>query len=860
VEFFPLTLGTPRPRPAPGAREEKESARSYEAWREGLSASAEEFDERPAAQVLAELMAATPRAAGTGGGMMFVLGEPGAGKSSLLAHWHARWFAALPPPRLGLPVPVLVPLRKVEVGALLGRPEEVADRLCQARSALARDQATACAYHDLPPRLFSPVVWLLDGLDELQAPNLAAPEVWEALAALPGVVVLSCRTAVFGQVRHDAEGAARRIIGGAREQRILGLKPAQQEGFLRLALAAEGLDPARAPELVRRLNASAPLRPLAANPLLLHLAAANPADAEMPANRAAFYAAATHKLWRRALIGEPERLALAAERDRALAALAAAMGVEKIEVRGAQALLDRVGVAAPLRRDLVRSGLLRLDEARDRLAFPHLTFQEFHLARSLRARPFAKVLAERWADARYEEVLALLMALHAEDGQGDEVGAALRALVERARESHAADPRPLWSLGRSPMRVALRLHGRATVPEVALPVQLSAEPVLLRLAIAADGQTSPAALSALSCDPDELVRARVAGNAATPAEALVALTCDFYAWVRANAASNRAMPAGALSVLTRDADAEVRSRAVVTSATSPEVLSALARNPDARSRAKAAENRATPVETLAALSRDPDARVRAWVAGNKATPAETLGVLSRDPDEWVRARVAGNAATPPRTLAALARDSDDGVRARVAENSAAPAEALAALSRDDIAEVRAWAAGNRSTPAEALAALSRDPDAGVQRGAAIADATPLSPRGLARDPDDSVRARAAENRAMPAGALAALARDPEVWVRRGAAANGATPAEALSALACDHDAGVRREAAGNGSTPAEALSALARDLDAGVRAWAAGNKATPAEALSILSRDPDAGARFGAAANAVTLLEDLAHD
>ena len=108
--------------------------------------------------------------------MMLVLGEPGAGKSSLLAHWHATWLAALPPPRLGLPVPVLVPLRQGEAGALAGRPEEDADRLWESRGARDHDGTPAGACYGLLPRLFWPV-WLLDGLDELPAPNLAAPEV-----------------------------------------------------------------------------------------------------------------------------------------------------------------------------------------------------------------------------------------------------------------------------------------------------------------------------------------------------------------------------------------------------------------------------------------------------------------------------------------------------------------------------------------------------------------------------------------------------------------------------------------------------------------------------------------------------------
>ena len=181
-------------------------------------------------------------------GLTLVLGEPGAGKTSLLAHWHAEWLAGLLLARLGLPVPVLLPLRSVEAGLLVGRPEEVADRLWDLRGARDRERTAAGECYHLPPRLLSPI-WLLDGLDEFAVKNLAAPERRETFASLPGALVLSCRTAVFQQIRLDAEGAARRIVSAARELRITGLKPDEQENFLRLALEAEHLDPARAPEL-----------------------------------------------------------------------------------------------------------------------------------------------------------------------------------------------------------------------------------------------------------------------------------------------------------------------------------------------------------------------------------------------------------------------------------------------------------------------------------------------------------------------------------------------------------------------------------------------------------------------------------
>ncbi len=60
MEFFPLTLGVPRPR---ARRDEEQERRSpatpgptHEAWREGLSGPEEEFDAHPAEDVLARLV------------------------------------------------------------------------------------------------------------------------------------------------------------------------------------------------------------------------------------------------------------------------------------------------------------------------------------------------------------------------------------------------------------------------------------------------------------------------------------------------------------------------------------------------------------------------------------------------------------------------------------------------------------------------------------------------------------------------------------------------------------------------------------------------------------------------------------
>jgi hypothetical protein len=229
---------------------------------------------------------------------------------------------------LGVQIPVLVRLRDVPREALAGDPAAVADTLWAKGVAAGQDTAkgtAAAGVFNLPARVFTPV-WLLDGLDELAAPPIADRGLWDLLRALPGDVVLTCRTAVFQPARAEIAGR----IG--REWRLLGLKPEEEQAqFLARAYAARGWDPSRALEAVRELNVNPALRPLAAMPLLLELVAEAGLRLTFPATRAKFYEEATNALWARRLDDRPELFDLAPERDAALAALAAAMDLVTLE-------------------------------------------------------------------------------------------------------------------------------------------------------------------------------------------------------------------------------------------------------------------------------------------------------------------------------------------------------------------------------------------------------------------------------------------------------------------------------------------------------------------------------------------------
>lgn len=226
MEFFPLNLGIGKQRTAQqenaaeltDADSRNPSVRDGEAWRESLNAPHEELEELPHNAVLERLRGAEPSRP------WVILGEPGAGKTRLLAHWREVWLRRLSSPRLGVKVPVLVRLRELGVEAFRGDPNEVADRVWEhARAggiAVARGQA-ASAIMDLPGRLFAPI-WLLDGLDEIEG-HPGDPGLWDGLAALPGVAVVSCRTAVFQQLQRDLVGRH------APPWRILGLKPGEEQ-------------------------------------------------------------------------------------------------------------------------------------------------------------------------------------------------------------------------------------------------------------------------------------------------------------------------------------------------------------------------------------------------------------------------------------------------------------------------------------------------------------------------------------------------------------------------------------------------------------------------------------------------------
>ena len=880
--FYPLRLGLPKSGPARTRRGhspdlELGDDNRYE----------EKFEEYPESVVAAQLR----RTASHDRGVTLITGEPGAGKSALLHEWHIRWIESLVVPRLGMRVPVLIRLKEITAKDLAGSPDEIADRLWtqfgQATAVAASKSTAAAKVFTLPLKLFTPV-WLLDGFDEAPL-EITDRSLWERLAALPGGVLATCRSALLP----SALPAAAELI--TQQYRILGLRRNERVEFLAQALVAEYRDPTLAPELMQQFASITGQSSLVAAPLTLRLVAQTGDRPTVEQNLAGFYEGVINNLWSRRVRSLTTLYDLASRRDSALAALAAAMGVRSWQA--SYDLLSSVGITDDLRQALRETGLLEFDDVRLRAVFPHQLFQEFHLARSWLTKDFREVLEKHWADARYEEALALLVALHWKNGRAKNVEGVLRAFVQHWQSHHAKNPNSLWRIRRSPSIVALSLLARAGVTPTESPVRVSGIPLAARWHLAGNANPTSAVLRLLAGDSDVEVRLKVAKNLATPPSSLGSLAAHPDPRTRAVAAKNSATPARALSQLAGDPDKNVREAVATNEATPPNSLEFLIADQVEWVRMLAAENPSMPVTRLELLAKDPNDNLRYRVAINKSTSPQLLAVLANDSDDAVRYWVASNIAALPESLAFLAKDRNVSVRCAVAKNVTTPPETLAFLAEDSASMVRRALAENEATPTDLLAVLATDTNHEVRYGVAHAASRSDILNILANDADELVRCGVAWNPATPPEALGRLADDSDGDVLFGVGHNEATPPEVLLsllggkpgdfwALSCGNEAylvdrhyavaqnrktpaellaslvrhaypSVRIAVAGNTTTPPSILAKLAEDQDENVRGEVAENVETPPQILAHLTRDWDEHVREKAAANPATLYEDI---
>ncbi len=432
-------------------------------------------------------------------GCWMLLGEPGSGKSLLLDRWFRRWFADGVTARPGLAVPVLVRLRDLVLEDLQAGPA-LADRLWRRGIAFARQAGMPAGiktlYRTGRGRLWRPV-WLLDGLDEIRAAPLIEP-LFRALADLPGTRLITCRSAVYQELRP----VTRVWLTPDREYHLPGLTPPDQLAFLTQALGGPAT---RARDLHGRLQASPALRPLANNPLMLRLIASISGRAPLPRSRAAFYRDAEAGLRRCHLEDQRQGASDLPEFDDALNHLAATMGLDHA-VTDLSGLRDACRAATAtepeaeaLAEALTTTGLIRIAGPGAAIRFLHPALQEYHVAGAWAARPLAEVLAYGWCRPRCHETLALLLSRRA-GGSAEgmvAVDATLTNFVTRALARHHEHPEYLGRLKQSPLRTVLHLIGRAALPLDRLPAfSAFLEPALahsarIRLALAAYPETPP---------------------------------------------------------------------------------------------------------------------------------------------------------------------------------------------------------------------------------------------------------------------------------------------------------------------------------------------------------------------------------
>ena len=489
----------------------------------------------------------------------------------LLDQWLTRWVKDPKAPQLGMSVPILVRLRDLprEAASALDMmdAEQLADRLWQTKLAPRPDLAGDLhRFHSGPSgRPWTPI-WLLDGLDELPA-ALHSERFLRLLGNLPGRVCVSCRTAI-------AQSLGRQLAGctaGGQPLELLPFTEPEQRRYLEHCLTGGRF----ASELHRKIRGNSQLRDLAGNALLLDLIAEVGREVELPASRSEFYKRAIASIWTRR-VEVPWRGQLRRARDDVLTRLAGDVALDKLIFPVER--LDRALAAVspeqqePLREALRQSGLLRMDDERERCEFLHLTFQEYYLALHFRSRPFDKVLMERWREPRYEETLALLLGQTADDRVA-KADAALMTLIEHGAKLYAEEPARLWDIGRSPLRTSLHLVSRAGLElarlarlHPALDDQMAIIP-LLRVALAVDERAPSALLERCARDQDSDVRLGRCWEPRPAPEALGELARDQDTNVRRAAARNPSMlleslsddDAGTLLSSTSEASGEKRT-------------------------------------------------------------------------------------------------------------------------------------------------------------------------------------------------------------------------------------------------------------------------------------------------------------
>ncbi|TWB33099.1 NACHT domain-containing protein [Nitrospirillum pindoramense] len=790
--YFPARLGMLVQRGRFSWEDEHIQPPRYEAWRETFVPGPDAWKELPEAAALQELLRVED-------GLTVILGEPGAGKSRLLEHWAEQVRPEAP--GYGALGPLLLPLRRLcDLPPRLDRPDPRDPSL---RGGGLADVLWALGEPGVPGegRFFRPL-WLLDGLDELPDGQPLADWLMR-FHTLPGAVAVTCRTAVWqgggGELAQRASGAVQTLM------------PLRSQAE-RSAYLAPTLGRTEAAILAAALDCHSALTPLAGTPLLLTLAAElwREDKTPLPTSRAAFYRRVVGNLWKRRLPKEGQRYRTR-ERDRVLERLAATMDLAPEVDMGV--LEDCVAAVCRTERDeimerLRASGLLVVDDRRERVSFLHLTFQEYYLAETLAQKGALAAVRDRWQDPRYREVLALLLTR----SQPEETSDAVQWLVKQG-EGHKADPSVLHGIGHSPLRTALHLVARSGLSPEALGAGWRALQDAVgtsscrTLVVASDKQMPPLLLERLAAGPDFDVRRLVSSNPSTPPQALERLAFTPECDVRREVASNPSTPPQALERLAFTPECDVRREVASNPSTPPQALERLATDPDQTTRCRVGCNPSASVEILECLAADLDVLIRSSAAENLSATPQLLERLSADPEGLVRERVACNPSTPLHILERLAADPDSNVWERIFGHPSLTPQLLERLATHPDNIGRSSEARIPLTRVQHLERMATHPDnIGRSIVAGARDAPEEILKRLAADPDESIRNIVASNPSASVEILECLAADPDELIRSSVADNPSASPQLLERLAADPDLNVVWLAANNPSILLEVIS------------------------------------------------------
>jgi hypothetical protein len=456
--------------------------------------------------VTTEAIVLEPFLNGHGSGITVILGEPGAGKTTLSLEWARVLANKTRDPDAVAFWPIHAHCGQVSVAEKLEQipwvwlertVPSVPTSLIQHLKNLPKNQT---------PNI--PVVFIFDALDELLETNTKA--FISSLGVLPGPVVVTCRTAIWNdrirQVFRDRKVPAHEVL------EIMPLVSTEKLQFLRAW--PKSPDPQWASELHLKLQASQQLSQLTGNVLLLELITSVYVEDQgvLPGSRDSFYARAIQQLWRRKRrdlnsASEQDFDDLTIHRDPLLNAIALQQATADrlstiFSAKTIQQAAKSIRLPDKSRRavvvELLGAGLLiRSREPLDDNAsytFLHKTFLEYHLTQAwLQGKPksqWGDVLLKKtlthWMNSEFDEVLALLISTV------DAAGVDLVKTVKRLLEIGVTAPREeLFALGRSPLRTVLHLLKRSGV---------TLSPTMLEFLL--ENLQSPHRQMAVSVDPN----------------------------------------------------------------------------------------------------------------------------------------------------------------------------------------------------------------------------------------------------------------------------------------------------------------------------------------------------------------------